>query len=142
MYILSIIALLFATVAIQSLWMFIVVQYIHLNEITVTNVIFYNVKIVISMIFSHLIEASVFALFYLSVSAFNDWETSFYFSLVSYATIGYGDVLLPENWRLIGAVEGIAGSLMLGWSVAMLVAILQRIKGLMKTGSTDIQWLS
>lgn len=80
--------------------------------------------------FAHLLEASLFAVFYRYVGAFNDWNTSFYFSLVSYATVGYGDVTLPEHWRLIGGVEGLVGALMVGWSVAVLVAVLQRLRGM------------
>ena len=75
-------------------------------------------------------EAGLFAAFYFVIDAFNDWNTSFYFSLVSYATVGYGDVTLPQHWRLIGGVEGLVGALMVGWSVAVLVAVLQRLRGM------------
>jgi hypothetical protein len=94
------------------------------------RVVLRNVGIVISMIFAHLLEAGLFAAFYFVIDAFKDWNTSFYFSLVSYATVGYGDVTLPQHWRLIGGLEGLVGALMVGWSVAVLVAVLQRLRGM------------
>lgn len=130
MQLISIIILLTLTVVIHSLWMFIVLKFINLNVDAVFRIVFRNVAIVISMLFAHLIEASLFAGFYYFVDAFKDWNTSFYFSLVSYATVGYGDVTLPEHWRLIGGVEGLVGALMVGWSVAVLVAVLQRLRGM------------
>jgi len=130
MQLISIIILLTMTVVIHSVWMFIVLKFINLNVDAVFRIVFRNVAIVISMLFAHLIEASLFAGFYYFVDAFKDWNTSFYFSLVSYATVGYGDVTLPEHWRLIGGVEGLVGALMVGWSVAVLVAVLQRLRGM------------
>jgi len=47
---------------------------------------------------------------------------------VTYASIGYGDVLLPRGWRILGAIEGATGIIMLGWSTAFLVSLLARLK--------------
>lgn len=124
----SIVILLTITVVIHSMWMFGVIKYMKLKGNSVFRIVLHNVEIVISMLFAHLLEACIFAAFYLYINAFNNWETSFYFSLVSYATVGYGDVTLPHDWRLVGAVEGVIGALMVGWSVAVLVAVLQRIR--------------
>ncbi|MFX2611379.1 ion channel [Enterobacter mori] len=92
------------------------------------RVVYGNVIFIVTMLFAHLLEAGVFASFYLFTGALKDWETSFYFSLVSYATVGYGDITLPQQWRMIGAVEGMVGALMVGWSVAVLVGVLQKLK--------------
>ena len=51
-----------------------------------------------------------------------------YYSTVTYASIGYGDVLMPQSWRILGAIEGAAGIIMLGWSTAFLVSLLARMK--------------
>ncbi|WP_407644468.1 ion channel [Dongshaea marina] len=59
---------------------------------------------------------------------FFDFRTSLYFSLVSYSTVGYGDIVLPEGFRLIGAVEGLLGTIMVGWTVAILVRVLKSIR--------------
>ncbi|MFY9994756.1 MAG: potassium channel family protein [Leclercia sp.] len=130
MLLLSVTTLITLTVIIHSTWMFIVLKYINLGVESVIRIVSRNVAIVISVLFAHLIEASLFAGFYWYVKALPDWNTSFYFSLVSYATVGYGDVTLPEHWRLVGGVEGLVGALMVGWSVAVLVAVLQRLRGM------------
>ena len=50
-----------------------------------------------------------------------------YFSAASYATVGYGDVVLPWMWRTLGPVESIIGVLMCGLSASFLFAIVSRL---------------
>src|SRR5260370_40845997 len=50
------------------------------------------------------------------------WESALYFSATSYATVGYGEVVLPSNWRMLGPLESIVGVLMCGISVSVLFA--------------------
>ena len=71
----------------------------------------------------HLTEAMIWAVFYSSAGLFPDFETSLYFSLACYSTAGYGDVVLPRAWRLLGAIEAISGVLLCGLSAAFLFAI-------------------
>jgi hypothetical protein len=92
----------------------------------------WHFSLVIIAVFSgivllHVAEASLWAVFYYSRSLFSDFETSLYFSLVSFGTIGYGDVLLPQRWRLLGAIEGISGALLAGLSAAFIFAIVNVI---------------
>ncbi|MGH9881085.1 MAG: ion channel [Pyrinomonadaceae bacterium] len=72
----------------------------------------------------HVGETGIWALFYYWHKLFEDYETSLYFSLGSYTTIGYGDVVLPQRWRLLGAIEGASGVLLSGLSTAFIFAIL------------------
>jgi voltage-gated potassium channel len=72
----------------------------------------------------HLIEASLWAIFYYMRGLFHDFETALYFSLVTYASIGFGDVVLPQRWRLLSAIEGISGVLLCGLSAAFIFAII------------------
>lgn len=72
----------------------------------------------------HLIQTSLWALFYYTQDLFGDYQTSLYFSMVSFATIGYGDVLLPRRWRLLGAVEGFSGVILCGISTAFIFAVM------------------
>ena len=58
---------------------------------------------------------------------FPSWESAFYFSASSYATVGYGDVVLPANWRMFGPLESIIGVLMCGISVSVLFATVTRL---------------
>ena len=56
----------------------------------------------------------------------SSWESALYFSASSYATVGYGDVVLPSNWRMLGPLESIIGVLMCGISVSVLFATITR----------------
>ena len=75
----------------------------------------------------HLLETAVWAAAYSAAGVFPDFDTSLYYSLKSYATVGYGDVLPPISWRLLGPIEAVVGVLMLGWSTSIIVAAVQRI---------------
>ena len=76
----------------------------------------------------HTVEIWLYALLYLLLGAIQDFETSLYFSTVTYASVGYGDVLLPTPWRILGAIEGATGIIMLGWSTAFLVSLLAQLR--------------
>jgi hypothetical protein len=78
-------------------------------------------QLVGALLLLHLAEAVVWALFYVLIGALPDLETAAYFSLTSYTTVGYGDVVLPQAWRLLGPIEAAVGVLMLGWSTGILV---------------------
>ena len=71
----------------------------------------------------HLVEISVWAMVYVWDGAIGDLQTAFYFSAVTYTTTGYGDVLLPVEWRFAGGVEALTGILMCGWSTGFFFAI-------------------
>src|SRR6476620_8909748 len=71
----------------------------------------------------HLLETALWACFYRWLDLFSDFETSLYYSLISYSTIGYGDVVLPKRWRILGGVEGISGVLLAGLSTAFVFVI-------------------
>ena len=72
----------------------------------------------------HVSETALWALFYYSRGLFATFETALYFSLGSYTTIGYGDVVLAHRWRLLGAIEGISGVLLCGISTAFMFAVI------------------
>jgi hypothetical protein len=79
------------------------------------------------IILLHLIEISVWALFYLWKDAMPDLSSALYFSAVTYTTTGYGDLVLPEQWRLVGGVEALTGILMCGWSTGFFFAIVRQM---------------
>jgi voltage-gated potassium channel len=56
-------------------------------------------------------------------------ESALYFSATSYTTVGYGDIIMPSKWRMLGPIESILGILMCGLSVSLLFAIATRLVG-------------
>jgi len=78
-------------------------------------------------------EVWVWALLYFTLGSTSDLETALYFSTVTFSTIGYGDVIPAPQWRLLAALEGINGFILIGWSTAYLVAAGTRV-GPFRTG--------
>jgi hypothetical protein len=74
----------------------------------------------------HLMQVGVWALLYWWRIGW-DFNTAFYFSTTTYATIGYGDVVPPPEWRLVAVTQGLTGVLMLGWSSALVFAEVMRL---------------
>ena len=79
------------------------------------------------MVVLHLAEISVFGIFYVWRGAMPDITSALYFSAVTYTTTGYGDVVLPQDWRLVGGIEALTGILMCGWSTGFFYAIVSRL---------------
>ena len=84
------------------------------------------IRIAWLLIVFHLVEVAVWALFFWWEKCMPDMESSFYFSGVTYATLGYGDLLLPKEWRMFGPLEALTGSLMLGLSIAFFFVIVSK----------------
>jgi Ion channel len=84
------------------------------------------IRIAWLLIVIHLFEIAVWALFFWLAKCLPDIESSFYFSAVTYATIGYGDVVLPNEWRMLGPIEGFTGILMFGLSTAFFFVVVSK----------------
>ena len=85
------------------------------------------VRIAWFLIVIHLFEIAVWGLFFWWHKCLPDAESSFYFSGVTYATIGYGDLVLLKEWRLFGPLEGLTGILMCGLSTAFFFAVMSKM---------------
>lgn len=68
----------------------------------------------------HTAEIWIWALAYLSLGALASLETSLYFSTATFTTLGYGDITLASEWRLLGAAQGADGLVLFGWSTAFI----------------------
>ena len=79
------------------------------------------------IILLHLVEVGAWALLYAWRGAMPSLQAAAYFSGVTYTTTGYGDLVLPEAWRLVGAIEALTGILMCGWSTGFFVAVVNRL---------------
>jgi len=81
----------------------------------------------LSLFALHTIEIGLFALFYIAIGAIGGLEEALYFSTSAYATLGHPDIAFPAQWRLVGAVEGLAGFLLIGWSTAVFVTDMNKL---------------
>jgi hypothetical protein len=59
---------------------------------------------------------------------FPSFRESFYFALVSYTTVGYGEVLPPAEWRLLGAMAAANGFINLGLLTTLLIEGLGHVR--------------
>lgn len=75
----------------------------------------------------HAFEIALFAAFYLAVGAFAGIEDALFFSTTAYATLSQPAGDFPLEWRLVGAMEGLIGFLLIGWSTAFLVTDMNRL---------------
>jgi hypothetical protein len=81
---------------------------------------------VLALFVVHSLQVWLWAAVYLAVGALPDIAEAVYFSLTTFATIGFGDVVLSKDWRTFSALEGISGLILIGWSTAYLVAASMR----------------
>src|SRR4030095_9210108 len=78
------------------------------------------------LIVFHLFEVAVWALFFWWENCMPDVESSFYFSGITYLTICYGELVLTQELRLFGPIEGLTGILMCGLSTALFFAVISK----------------
>ncbi len=76
----------------------------------------------------HAVEIWAYAALYAAAGALRTFEEALYFSTSTYATIGYGDIVLAPGWRVLGAIEGANGVILLGWSTAFFFTVVSRIR--------------
>ncbi|RPJ35170.1 MAG: two pore domain potassium channel family protein [Verrucomicrobiaceae bacterium] len=85
------------------------------------------VQVVYGLLILHLLQIMVWAACYQWNGCFPDFPTAFYYSATSYSTVGYGDVIPPDNWRILGSVEAVTGILMFGWSTGVLLSVVNHL---------------
>ena len=100
------------------------------GQIRPAKVISVIISTAIVLITLHIIEIFVWALAYITVlpdGELQSLESAFYFSAVTFTTLGYGDITLSSEWRLLSGLQAIDGILLIGWTTAFLFAVLQRV---------------
>ncbi|MCH9672464.1 MAG: potassium channel family protein [Gammaproteobacteria bacterium] len=76
---------------------------------------------------SHSVAVWIWSALYFAVGAFETFEPALYFALVSFTTLGFGDVVLDERWRLLSGMTAASGLLLFGFSTAFLFEVLARL---------------
>jgi hypothetical protein len=78
----------------------------------------------------HALQITIWAIAYVALLPIGELQTmeeAIYFSFVTFTTLGYGDITLSEGWRLLSGIEALSGILLIGWTTALLFAVVQRI---------------
>jgi hypothetical protein len=86
------------------------------------------VAVALGVFLLHAVEIWLYALVYLFIGAFSDFPTALYFSASAFSTLGIGDVVPGMEWRLFGAIEGVTGLILIGWSSAFLLSVTSRLR--------------
>ena len=76
------------------------------------------------------IEVMIWAVAYLllpHLEQINDLESATYFSMVTFGSLGYGDIVIDSEWRLLSGIECMTGVLVFGWSTAILLSVVQNL---------------
>lgn len=75
----------------------------------------------------HLVEVAMWAVLYWAVGAVPDAEDALYASFGNYATLGFGEGLHMDQWRLLAPMTAMNGVLLFGLSTAVMFAVMSRI---------------
>ncbi len=88
----------------------------------------YVISMILLMLFAgHLFQIAIWAVLFMFLGEFSDFLTAFYHSAVNFASLGYGDIVMSEKWRLLGALEASNGVLMFVLSAGTLLSVKTRL---------------
>jgi len=90
--------------------------------------------VMLVMLIGNVIQMAIWAVLFIIIGEFDQFEKALYFSSVTFATLGYGDVVLSEQWRLLSGVEAANGILMFGVSTAVMTAAVLDVMKRFETG--------
>lgn len=88
-----------------------------------------TVAIVVAVLFVmlvHSVQVWIWAATFMVLGAFKELEPALYFSLISFTTVGFGDITLGPDWRLLSGLMAANGFMSFGWSTAFMVEMVRR----------------
>jgi hypothetical protein len=126
--------LVFISTVIQVVFVVMMLRYLiglmEKNQHIPSSIVF-DIKIISSVLMilflGHLIQIALWAALFINLGEFNDLLTAFYHSAVNFSSLGYGDMTMSEQWRLLGALEAGNGVLMFGLSTGTIFAVMSRL---------------
>ena len=98
---------------------------VHMKNLKINKIYWVSV-IVLLMFLASIIEAVLWAISYLTLDAIQVFEEALYFSIVTYTTLGFGDIILKDSWRLLASLQAANGIIVFGWSTAITMAAVQK----------------
>ena len=87
-----------------------------------------TIIVILGLFVLHGIEIWLYAFLYLGIGSVDGLREAVYFSTITYGAIGYDDAAMAERWRLVSAIEGINGVILIGWSTAFFVMLMARMR--------------
>jgi hypothetical protein len=81
--------------------------------------------VMVLLVLGNIAQIAVWALLYQVLGEFDQYPTAFYHSAVNFATLGYGDIVMSEQRRLLGPLQSMNGVLMVGVSTAAFMTTLR-----------------
>ena len=84
-------------------------------------------RLFVSIVLLHLLQVGLWAVVFWGARELPTLETAVYFSLTTYTTIGFGDVVVGPGWRILAGIEGLTGLVLVGWSTAFVFAVVNRM---------------
>ncbi len=81
---------------------------------------------ILCVFLSHAVQIWIWAIFYLVLDVVPDLESALYFSTSAFTTVGFGDIYLEKNWRLLSSFEAANGFILFGWSTAFIFEVMNR----------------
>jgi len=127
------IAIFAATVLIQVSAIFVLIK-IHANflrkssdEFLIRQELTHLVWTIIVVVCGHVLQIGLWALVFMLYGEFESFDVAFYHSAVNFTSLGYGDIVMSEEWRTLGPLEAANGVMMFGLSTALYFAVLNRM---------------
>lgn len=111
-------------------WLNKVTNYLNNKELSGSGILKLLILSFLAFSFLHTVQTAIWALgYYLNPATtdhFIDFYEALYFSIVTFTTLGYGDITLNNNWRLLSGFEAINGIMLIGWTTAMMYSLIQK----------------
>jgi len=115
----------------QTVFLVVVINYFSNHSDILDNVSLWSSLVVINgvmllLVIGNLGQIAIWALMFQVLGEFDQFGTAFYHSAVNFGSLGYGDIVMSDKYKLLGALEAINGVLMIGVSTAVLMTVFQR----------------
>jgi hypothetical protein len=125
-------ALLAACVTVQSLGTLVMIHWIaRARHVFESPNVYRRVGLLLCLfmfiVLLHLIQIGLWTVVFWRAGELPTLETAVYFSITTYTTVGFGDVVLGPGWRVLAGIEGLTGLILAGWSTAFVFAIVNRM---------------
>lgn len=126
------VALLATCVIAQSLGMLVLIRWLsRVRRVLESRSTYLRValllRLFVGIVLLHLVQVGLWAVVFWRAQELPNVDTALYFSLATYTTIGFGDVVVGPGWRVLAGIEGLTGILLVGWSTAFVFAVVNRM---------------